>query len=284
MPDPPMRFVLIESGGRLESKMRALRAELARLGSALVSFSGGVDSALLAVVAREVLGKRMACAFLDGPLIPRSAAAEAQQIAREHDLPLVVIPFNPLEFPAIAANPGDRCYHCKKALAPLLWREATAQGLEAVVDGVNCSDLGEHRPGLVACAEEGVQHPFVTAGIAKSDIREIARTLGLPFAEKPSAACLASRVPYDEPLTPEVLGMVEEAEAALRKLGFGQGRVRAHGLLARIEVPVVDLPQALDLAHRLVPAVRAAGFTYVTLDLEGYRSGAMDEALGDRPI
>ncbi len=268
-----------EWSGETAEKLLALRGELERLGPVLVSYSGGVDSALLAVIAREVLGDRMACAFLDGPLIPRTAAAEARAIAASYGLPLAVIPFDPIDDPAIAANPPDRCYHCKKALAPLLKREAAARGIPTVVDGVNCSDFAEHRPGLVACAEEGVVHPFVIAGCTKADIRAIARWLGLPFAEKPSAACLASRIPYGEPLTPALLAMVEEAEEALRELGFSQGRVRAHGRLARVEVPAAELARVLEAAPRLVPVLKAAGFAYVALDLEGYRPGAMDEVL-----
>ncbi len=262
-------------------RLAALRGELDRLGPVLVSYSGGVDSALLAVVAREVLGDGMACAFLDGPLVPRSAAAEARAIAAQYDLPLAVIPFDPLADPAIAGNSRDRCYHCKKALAVLLKREAGARQLPTVVDGVNCSDLGEHRPGLRACAEEGIAHPFVAAGIDKEEVRAIARSLDLSFAEKPSAACLASRVPYGEPLSPALLARVEAAEEALRELGFSRGRVRAHGSLARMEVPASELARALETAPRLVPAVKAAGFAYVALDLEGYRSGAMDEAPKD---
>lgn len=264
-------------------KLLALKQELERIGPFLVSYSGGVDSALLAVVAHGVFGDRIACAFLDGPLIPRAAAAEARAIAREHDLPLVVIPFDPLGDSAIAANPPDRCYHCKKALAPILKREAAARGLGTIVDGVNRSDLGEHRPGLVACAEEGVAHPYIAAGITKAEIRAIARSLDLSFWDKPSAACLASRIPYGDPLAPTLLAMVEEAEAALRRLGFSQGRVRAHGRLARIEVPLSDLDRAHQEAPEIVAALKAAGFAYVTLDLEGYRSGAMDEVLGVRP-
>jgi uncharacterized protein len=263
-------------------KLLALRRELERLGPVLVSYSGGVDSALLAVVARDVLGDRMACAFLDGPLVPRAAAAEARAIAASHDLPLVVVPFDPFPVPDVAANAPDRCYHCKKALAPLLKREAAARGLGTVVDGVNCSDLSEHRPGLAACAEEGIAHPFVAAGIGKPEIREIAGSLELSFAEKPSAACLASRVPYGERLTPALLAMVEEAEEALLRLGFS-GRVRAHGRLARVEVPLADLDRAVQRAPDLVAALKAAGFAYVTLDLQGYRTGAMDEVLGAGP-
>lgn len=262
-------------------KLAALRGELGRLGPVLVSYSGGVDSALLAVVAREVLGDAMACAFLDGPLVPRAAAAEAREIAARHDLPLVVISFDPLRVPGVAGNPRDRCYHCKKSLAALLKREAAARGLGAVVDGVNCSDLGEHRPGLSACAEEGIAHPLVAAGIGKTEVRAIARSLALAFAEKPSSACLASRVPYGEPLSPALLAMIEAAEDALRALGFFRGRVRAHGVLARVEVPEADLARALEAAPLLVPALKEAGFAYATLDLEGYRTGTMDEAPED---
>lgn len=257
-----------------------MRAELERLGPVLVSYSGGVDSALLAVVARDLFGDGMACAFLEGPLVPRTAAEEARVLAEENDLPLIVIPFDPLADPRIAGNPRDRCYHCKRAIAGLLKREAGALSLGTVVDGVSCSDLLEFRPGLQACSEEGIAHPYVAAGITKPEIREIARSLGLSFAEKPSAACLASRVPYGEALTLPLLSMIEVAEEALRGLGFSQGRVRAHGRLARVEVPATELPRALDAAPYLVAALKAAGFVYVTLDLEGYRSGAMDEAPG----
>ena len=223
----------------------------------------------------------MACAFVDGPLMPRTAAAEAHAIAHAYDLPLAVLAFDPLTIPAIAANPADRCYNCKKAIASLLKREAADRGLGAVVDGVNCSDFAEDRPGLRACAEEGIGHPFVAAGIAKPEIRAIARGLGLSFAEKPSSACLASRVPYGEPLAPTVLARVEEAEEALQRLGFARGRVRVHGRLARIEVPPAELSRALAAAPGLIPALKAVGFAYVALDLEGYRPGAMDEVLGD---
>jgi uncharacterized protein len=258
-------------------KLTVLRAELERLGPVLVSYSGGVDSALLAVIARDVLGDGMACAFLDSPLVPRAAAAEARALAEEYGLPLVVIPFDPLGIPAVAANPRDRCYHCKRGIAGLLNREAGALGLKTVVDGVSCSDISEYRPGLAACAEEGIVHPYVSAGITKPEIREFARSLGLSFAEKPSAACLASRVPYGDALSPAQLARIEEAEEALQGLGFSQGRVRAHGRLARVEVPAAVLQRALDAAPLLVAALKAAGFVYVTLDLEGYRSGAMDE-------
>ena len=259
------------------AKLGALEAELTRLGPVFVSFSGGVDSSLLAVVARRVLGDDMACGLLDSPLIPRAEIAEAGAIAVAYDLPLAVLSFDPLSDPAIAGNSADRCYHCKRAGAAVLWREATERGIATVVDGVNCSDLGEHRPGLSASDKAGIRHPFVAAGIAKEDVRAIARALGLPFAEKPSAACLASRVPYGEELTPATLARVEAGEAALHDLGFLACRVRAHGRLARIEVPAADLERALASAGPIVTALKAAGFAWGALDLEGYRTGAMDE-------
>lgn len=259
-------------------KLVALEAELARLGPVFVSFSGGVDSSLLAVVARRVLGDDMACGLLDSPLIPRAEVAEAGAIAAAYGLPLAVLSFDPLSDPAVAGNSVDRCYHCKRAAHAVLRREATKQGIATVVDGVNCSDLGEHRPGLSASDKAGIRHPFVAAGIAKEDVRAIARALGLPFAEKPSAACLASRVPYGEELTPATLARVEAGEAALHDLGFLACRVRAHGRLARIEVPVADLGRAFASAGSLVAALKATGFAYVALDLEGYRTGAMDES------
>lgn len=267
-----------EPDGEITAKLRALEEELRRRETVLVSYSGGLDSALLGVVARRVLGDRMACAFLDGPLVPRSAAAEAREIAERYDLPLVTIPFDPLASPAIAGNPRDRCYHCKKAFIPALKREAAARGLGTVVDGVNLSDLDEHRPGLAACAEEGVEHPYVAAGITKAEIRAIARSLCLSFAEKPPAACLASRVPYGVPLAPALLATVEEAEDLLHELGFGQCRVRVHGALARVEVARPELGRAIALAPAIVSGLKAAGFECVALDLEGYRTGAMDGA------
>jgi uncharacterized protein len=262
--------------------LAALEEECRRLGSVLVSYSGGVDSALLAVIAHHVLGDRMVCAFLDGPLVPRRAASEAKELADRYDLPLVVIPFDPLGDPLIAANPPDRCYHCKKALASLLKQQASSRGFSSIVDGVNCSDLCEHRPGLRACAEEGIVHPYMVAGCAKSDIRRIARSMGLAFAEKPSGACLASRVPYGTPLDPTLLARVESAEDEIGRLGFPHARVRVHGRLARIEIAPEAFEGAVTNAPVLVAALKRLGFTYVTLDLEGYRAGAMDEVLGDR--
>ena len=266
-----------------ESKLPALRRELERIGPLLVSYSGGVDSALLAVVAREVLGDRMACAFLDGPLIPRAAAAEARAIAEAHDLPLVVIPFDPLGVPAIAAKPPDRCYHCKKALAPLLKREAAARGLGAVVDGVNCSDFAEHRPGLAACAEEGIVHPYRRRGDREAGDpgdRPVARALlrGEAVRGLPRVPRSVRRAPHAGPAGDGRGGRGGAPEARVR-----QGRVRVHGRLARIEVPLADLDRALRGAPDLVAALKAAGFAYVALDLEGYRPGAMDEVLGVRP-
>ncbi len=264
------------------SKLPALRQELERIGPLLVSYSGGVDSALLAVVAREVLGDRMACAFLDGPLIPRSAAAEARAIAEEHDLPLVVIPFDPLGVPAIAGNPPDRCYHCKKALAPLLKREAAARGLGAVVDGVNSSDFAEHRPGLWPLPRRALLIPMSPWGARRRRSgRSPGRSASPSRRSRPRPASRPAS-PTASP-RPALLAMVEEAEEALRRSGFGQGRVRAHGRLARVEVPVADLDHALRQAPGLVAALKAAGFAYVTLDLEGYRAGAMDEVLGVMP-
>jgi uncharacterized protein len=216
-PDPVETSDAPEQTDPLALKLLALRRELARTGPLLVSYSGGVDSALLAVVARDVLGDGMVCAFVDDAFVPRAAVADARRIAQEYDLPLVVIRREPFDDPDLTANPPDRCYHCKKASAPLLWREAAGRGMGTVVDGANVSDCSEHRPGLRACTEEGIEHPFITTGITKPEIRAIARHLGLSCAEKPSAACLASRIPYGEPLTSRVLAMVEEAEEALTR-------------------------------------------------------------------
>ncbi len=261
--------------------LEALRRVIERIGPALVSFSGGVDSTLLAVVSRDVLGDGMSCAFLDGPLVPRVDAAAAREIARRLDLPIVVIPFDPLEDPVIRANPADRCYRCKEAAVRLLRREAGARGYARIVDGVNTSDLGMRRPGILASTRGGVEHPFVVAGIGKEQVRGISRFLGLDVWDKPSSACLASRIPYGEPLEPGVLSRVERAEDALRGLGFPSPRVRAHGPLARVEVPGSELARAVLRATDIVSALKTVGFAYATLDLAGYRSGAMDEVLGN---
>ena len=258
---------------------QALKEIIASKGSMLISYSGGVDSALLAVLATEVLGKDARCILLDSPVVPRSAIVEAQQIAQDHHLTLEIIPVPVMDDEHFVKNPAERCYWCKKSSAVMLKQRKEELHFACIADGINVSDKSEHRPGLRASTEEGICHPFIEAGITKADIRTIAHASGLQFWNKPSAACLSSRIPYGDEITPEKLAMIEKAEAFLHTNGFSQCRVRMHGGIARIEIVNNDLPKLLAIQEKLAKTFRTIGFTYVTLDLEGYRSGSMDEVL-----
>ncbi|MCE5299106.1 MAG: ATP-dependent sacrificial sulfur transferase LarE [Methanoregulaceae archaeon] len=261
-----------------DTRMKALTGRISECGGLLIAFSGGVDSGLLAALAKEILGENVHAVFIDGPLEPRSAVREAQQMAGDLDLSLEIISV-PFPDDTVCSNLPDRCYHCKKSWSQVLRRRAAELGLSCVADGANFSDESEHRPGIRASTEEGIIHPFIEAGMTKADIRYIARERGLPFWDKPSAACLASRIPYGETITDEKLRMVEAAENILHKEGFCGIRVRIHGGIARIEVTGGDMHLLIAMRDRIVPIMKEAGFSYVTLDLEGYRSGSMDEAL-----
>ena len=260
-------------------KMQALKEIIASKGSMLISYSGGVDSALLAVLATEVLGSNARCILLDSPVVPRKAIAEARQIAKEFCLQMKIIPVSVMDDERFTKNPAERCYWCKKKSAKVLQWKKEALHVACIADGINVSDTGEHRPGLLASTEEGIVHPFLEAGITKADIREIAKAKGLPFWNKPSAACLSSRIPYGDEITLKKLDMIEEAEAFLHTNGFSQYRVRMHGDIARIEVASDDMEKLMDKRVNLVKKFQTIGFTYVTLDLTGYRSGSMDEVL-----
>lgn len=259
-----------------------LEAEVGRYERVLTAFSGGVDSTLVAVVARRVLGKTNAPAVIgDSPSLPRSEFAEAKDLARGLDLELVVIAPNEQQDPGYQANAGDRCYYCKTHLYEQLQAYAVERGYATIFNGTNADDLGDHRPGLRAADEAQVASPLIEAGLDKQAVRELARYLELPNWDKPAAACLASRIPYGTPVTPERLAQVEQAEAALRGLGFVGLRVRHHEQVARIELPTDQMQQILDPNVRLevASAVKAAGFLYVALDLEGFRSGSGNVAL-----
>ena len=260
-------------------KTQALKETIAAKGSMLVAFSGGVDSTLLAVLAKEVLGNNTACVLLDSPVVPRAAVEQARQIARELGLELDIISVPLMEQEEFRKNPANRCYRCKKISAVYLKQLAEELGLAYIADGINVSDMDEHRPGLAASDEEGIVHPFIESRITKQEIREIAREYGLSVWQKPSAACLSSRIPYGEEITREKLRMIEEAEAFLESQGFGQLRVRLHGTIARIEVHKEEMGKILDMQPAVVKKLKSIGFSYVTLDLEGYRSGSMDEVL-----
>jgi len=262
-----------------KEKTQALKEIIALKGSMLISYSGGVDSALIAVLAHEILGRNTRCILLDSPLVPRAAIAEAQQIAQDYHLTLEIIPVNVMDDERFTRNPAERCYWCKKKSAQVLKSRKEALHFACIADGTNVSDTGEHRPGLSASTEEGICHPFLEAGITKADVREMAQATGLSFWNKPSAACLSSRIPYGDEITAEKLAMIEEAEEFLHTSGFSPCRVRVHGGIARIEVGSENLLKLLAMQERLVKTFKTMGFAYVTLDLEGYRSGSMDEVL-----
>ncbi len=263
----------------MNGKERVLRGKIAGRGSMLVACSGGVDSSLLAAVAREVLGDRCRAVLLESPVIPVSAIRYAKETVAGLGIPLEIIPVPVMEDAAFLANPPDRCYHCRKVSARVLKKRAEELGFACVADGINASDLGEHRPGIRAADEEGIVHPFIEAGITKADIRAIARSREYGFWDRPSAACLSSRIAYGDGITPAKLRMVEAAEEVLRGLGFGQVRVRLHGELARIEVMPEEMERLWKERGTILESLSEMGFPYVTVDLAGYRSGSMDEVL-----
>jgi uncharacterized protein len=243
----------------------------------LISYSGGVDSTLLAVIAQRALPEKVKCVLFDAPIVPRRAVKEAVETAVHLGLSCDVIPFPIMENEEFRANPTNRCYICKKISAKILRNQAEELGISNIADGINASDLREYRPGLKASEEEGLIHPLLAAGFEKADIRRISKECGIPIWNKPSSACLSSRFPYGEEITLEKLKMIEQAEDFIHDMGFSQFRVRLHSKIARIELVADEFEKAMSIREKIVEVLKSYGFSYITLDLKGYRSGSMDE-------
>jgi uncharacterized protein len=247
----------------------------------MVAFSGGVDSSLLLAVAAETLGERAVAATARSEVYPEPEFRQAQMLAATLGVRHLTFETSELSLPHFTENPPDRCYYCKRDLFEKLAALAQQEGLAWIADGAQADDRGDFRPGARAAQELGVRAPLQEAGLTKADIRELSRRRSLATADFPSRACLASRFPYGDQITPEKLRQVAAAEALLAEAGFHQYRVRHHGAVARVEVPEEDLPRLLEdsLRQKLVAEMKRLGFTYVTVDLQGFRSGSMNEPL-----
>ncbi len=264
----------------LREKEKHLESILQSVGSALVAFSGGVDSSYLLYKAGEVLGQdRVLAVTAASPLFPAQETARARDFAREHGFSHLVIQSQALSNNMVTRNPPERCYYCKQALFSELLEIAHKKKLARVLDGANVDDTGDYRPGLKAARELGVRSPLLEAGLAKEQVRQLSREAGLPTWNQPAAACLASRIPYGEPLTTEKLEMIAAGEEFLTSLGYQGVRLRCHGAIARLEVPPGDFARLLAEKDRVVSHLKKLGLVYVTLDLEGLRSGSMNQVL-----
>lgn len=263
------------------AKDSRLQAELRQMGRVLVAYSGGIDSAYLAWSAYRALGNNMLAVIADSPSLARTHLSDATAFANEQGIPLEVIVTAELDRPEYARNDGQRCFQCKDELFAVMEELRAARGFDAIAYGVNLDDQGDFRPGQQAAKQHHVAAPLLDAGLTKQEIRELARDAGLRIWDKPASACLSSRIEYGRPVTREALDVVERGEDAIRELGFRQFRVRHHGDIVRIEIARDELERALSpaMAARFTAIFKALGFKFVTLDLEGFRSGSMNSLL-----
>jgi len=267
------------SSMEIENMQAALLKEFAGFEHLIISYSGGIDSTLLALLAQRVLQDKVKCILFDAPLVPRRAVKEAEETARKFGLSCSIIPFPILENEEFRKNSPNRCYICKKQSARILKDQAEKLGISKIADGINASDLNEYRPGLQASNEEGILHPFLSTGIQKKQIRQLAQDCGFDFWNKPSASCLASRIPYGDEITVKKLQIIEHAEDLLHYMGFSNLRVRLHGKIARIELMPEEFEKAVNMRDKMLEVLQDCGFSYIALDLKGYRNGSMDEVL-----
>lgn len=270
----------------LADKAARLQEILGGYGSVLVAFSGGVDSAYLAIAAAEALGPKALAVTADSPSYPDTHRQLALTIARDFNLAHEMIHTAELDNPEYRANPANRCYFCKDELYGRLSEFARARGFAVIVDGNNADDRGDYRPGRQAAREHGVRSPLDEAGLTKDEIRELCQQAGLKSWNEPASACLSSRIPYGSEVTDAALRQIEQAEQVVRNLGFRIFRVRHHDTVARLEIARAEMPRALDPAvnAQLVESIKALGYQYVSLDLQGYRLGSLNEALRLRPV
>jgi len=263
----------------VDEKLERLRAVMRELGSVLVAYSGGLDSAFVLAVAHDTLGERCVGLTAVSPSLPEREREDAVRIAGALGARHELVESHEIHNPRYTENPSNRCFHCKSELYSITARRVRELGLAHVVNGTNVDDLGDYRPGLQAAEQAGVRSPLVEAGLHKAEVRALAQRLGLDFWDKPAAACLSSRIPYGTPVTPERLRQVEQLEDALHALGLRQVRVRYHDELARIEVASDELDRAFAQREAITRAGKEAGFTFVTLDLAGYRVGSLNQLL-----
>jgi len=268
-------------GTGIDAKNSQLQAELRRLGRVLVAYSGGVDSAYLAWAAHRALGADMLAVIADSPSLARTHLSDAIAFANEQGIPVEVISTSELDRPEYARNDGQRCFQCKDELFAVMEKMRAVRGFDAIAYGVNLDDQGDFRPGQQAARQHHVAAPLLEAGFTKQEIRDLARQAGLRIWDKPASACLSSRIEYGRPVTREALAVVERGEDAIRALGFHQFRVRHHGDIVRIEIAREELESALNpaMAAQFTAIFKALGFKFVTLDLEGFRSGSMNSLL-----